>query len=77
MFPFCEVETDHVTDESQTMSDELAFLNAILKTPADDVNRLVYADWLDECADPRAEFLRLDCQLTSLVDRVGPAKTAL
>ena len=62
VLPFCEVETDHVTDESQTMSDELAFLSAILKTPADDVNRLVYADWLDE----RAEFLRLDCHLTSL-----------
>src|SRR4051794_31020682 len=45
------------------MDEELAFLTAILKTPADDVSRLVYADWLQERADPRAEFLRLDCQL--------------
>jgi uncharacterized protein (TIGR02996 family) len=45
--------------------DEPAFLSTILKTPADDVSRLVYADWLQERADPRAEFLRLDSQLTS------------
>src|SRR5262245_27809063 len=66
VFPFCEVESDPVSDERDEMDDELAFLRAILETPADDVSRLVYADWLDERVDPRAEFLRLDCQLTSL-----------
>jgi uncharacterized protein (TIGR02996 family) len=48
------------------MDNELAFLTTILKTPADDVGRLVYADWLQERRDVRAEFLRLDCQLTRL-----------
>ena len=44
------------------MSDEDAFLRAILDNPADDAPRLVYADWLDERGDPesaaRARFLR-------------------
>src|SRR5262245_32529246 len=44
------------------MSDEAAFLRAILADPADDAPRLVYADWLDEQGTPeaaaRAAFLR-------------------
>jgi uncharacterized protein (TIGR02996 family) len=48
------------------MVDNAAFLQAILAAPADDVPRLVYADWLEDRRDPRAEFLRLDCQLTEL-----------
>ena len=44
------------------MSDEAAFLNAILANPEDDAPRLVYADWLDERGDPASEakaaFLR-------------------
>ena len=40
-----------------------AFLRAITANPDDDVLRLVYADWLEEQGDPRAEFLRLDCAL--------------
>lgn len=37
-----------------------AFLNAICANPADDLVRLVYADWLDEHGDPaRAEYIRL------------------
>jgi uncharacterized protein (TIGR02996 family) len=42
------------------MSDEAAFLAAIIANPDDDTPRLVYADWLDENGDPdRAEFIRL------------------
>jgi uncharacterized protein (TIGR02996 family) len=37
-----------------------AFLLAIAEEPADDVRRLVYADWLDERDDPRAAFLRAE-----------------
>lgn len=48
------------------MGDEWAFLNAVRKAPADDASRLVYADWLQERGDPRAEFLRLDCRLNGL-----------
>jgi uncharacterized protein (TIGR02996 family) len=40
--------------------EEEAFLRAIAAAPADDAPRLVYADWLDEHGDPRAEFLRAE-----------------
>jgi len=49
------------------MSDDRAFLDRILTTPADSTPRLVYADWLDEAGTPgeaaRAEFLRLQAEL--------------
>ncbi|MGE3804045.1 MAG: TIGR02996 domain-containing protein [Gemmataceae bacterium] len=41
------------------MSEEQAFLAAILERPDDDDRKLIYADWLDEQGDPRAEYLRL------------------
>ena len=44
------------------MTDEDGFLAAIRHTPADDVTRLVFADWLDEHDDPtcqvKAQFIR-------------------
>jgi len=40
------------------MTEERAFLTAILERPDDDVTKLVYADWLEEHDDPRGEFLR-------------------
>lgn len=36
-------------------SDEQAFLNAIAADPEDSAPRLIFADWLDEHGDPRAE----------------------
>jgi uncharacterized protein (TIGR02996 family) len=41
------------------MGDERAFLTAILERPDDDARKLVYADWLEERGDPRAEYIRL------------------
>ncbi len=38
------------------MSDEAAFLAAIAAAPADALPRLVYADWLEERGDNRAEL---------------------
>ncbi len=39
-----------------------ALLKAVVDSPADDLPRLVAADWLDERDDPeRAEFIRLQC----------------
>jgi uncharacterized protein (TIGR02996 family) len=38
---------------------EAHFLLAILDSPDDDELRLVYADWLEERDDPRAEYLRV------------------
>jgi uncharacterized protein (TIGR02996 family) len=49
------------------MSDrnEAAFLRAIAADD-DPVGRRVFADWLEECGDaPRAEFLRVQCELAS------------
>jgi uncharacterized protein (TIGR02996 family) len=43
------------------MSQEDAFLQAILEDPDNDEARLVYADWLEERGDPRGEFIRLQC----------------
>jgi uncharacterized protein (TIGR02996 family) len=42
---------------------EEAFLSAIAADPSDDTNRLVYADWLEERGDPRAEYIRLRLKL--------------
>jgi uncharacterized protein (TIGR02996 family) len=39
-----------------------AFLAAVLAEPLADTPRLVYADWLEERGDARAEFLRAECQ---------------
>lgn len=49
------------------MSDESAFLAAIIAQPDDDTLRLVYADWLDEQGDAdRAEFIRLQIRLAGM-----------
>jgi uncharacterized protein (TIGR02996 family) len=40
-------------------ADRLPFLKAVIAAPADDLPRLVFADWLDEHDDPRGEFVRL------------------
>src|SRR5271166_3055191 len=41
------------------MTEERAFLTAILERPDDDATKLVYADWLEEQGDLRGEYLRL------------------
>lgn len=48
------------------MPTDTAFLAAISANPADDLPRLVYADWLDEQADPRGAFVRLHAELRKL-----------
>ena len=40
------------------MTDDEAFVRAVVAAPADDAPRLVYADWLDERGDPRGAYLR-------------------
>lgn len=49
---------------------EQAFLQRILASPLDRLSRLVYADWLDERGDERAEFLRLQCQVVAGLERL-------
>ena len=46
--------------------DERTFLDSICAEPDDDSLRLVYADWLEDQGDGRAEYLRLECVLTKL-----------
>jgi uncharacterized protein (TIGR02996 family) len=48
---------------------ERSFQSAIAETPEDLTPRMVYADWLEEHGDPRAEYLRLHCELLRGVDR--------
>jgi uncharacterized protein (TIGR02996 family) len=50
------------------MTTEDGFLRAIAFAINDRLPRLVFADWLDEQGDPRAEWLRLTCEL----DELGP-----
>ncbi len=46
-----------------------ALLTAVVDSPADDLPRLVAADWLDDRGDPeRAEFIRLQCAVESETD---------
>jgi uncharacterized protein (TIGR02996 family) len=48
------------------MSDEAAFLAAIIAQPGEDTPRLAYADWLDENDAPlQADFIRTQCRLAS------------
>jgi uncharacterized protein (TIGR02996 family) len=48
------------------MTQDDAFLQAIMENPDDDTPRLIYADWLEERGDPRGEFIRVQCQLTRM-----------
>ena len=48
------------------MTEEAAFVAAILASPRDDTPRLVFADWLDERGDPRGELLRITTELEVL-----------
>jgi uncharacterized protein (TIGR02996 family) len=47
-------------------SEEAAFLAVLKANPADDIARLVYADWLDDRCDPRSRYVRLVCALASM-----------
>src|SRR5579872_2897546 len=43
-----------------------AFIQAIIENPDDESLRLIYADWLDERNDPRGEFIRVQCELAGM-----------
>src|SRR5262245_20318888 len=55
------------------MTDE-CFLRALADDPNDDVTRLVYADWLEERGDGRAEFVRAEVALTNASAGQGQAE---
>ncbi|MEK6235019.1 MAG: TIGR02996 domain-containing protein, partial [Planctomycetales bacterium] len=54
-----------------------AFLREVCDNPLDDAPRLIFADWLEERGDVRGEFIRLQCDLESMMEhhpRRGKAK---
>jgi uncharacterized protein (TIGR02996 family) len=42
------------------------FLQTIIDQPDDDAPRLIYADWLEDRGDPRAEFIRVQIELARM-----------
>lgn len=44
------------------MTDDEAFVRAVVDAPGDDTPRLVYADWLDDRSDPRGAYLRTEAE---------------
>jgi uncharacterized protein (TIGR02996 family) len=48
------------------MNEDAAFIRAIREQPDDETARLVYADWLDDRSDPRAEYLRTEAAWATL-----------
>jgi uncharacterized protein (TIGR02996 family) len=53
------------------MKEDQQFLEAIRANPRDEALRLVYADWLEDRGDPRAEYLRLCDQLRRVQVRLA------
>lgn len=53
------------------MSNDAAFLRALLAEPADHGVRQVYADWLEERGDLRSRFLRAELALAAAADGAG------
>jgi uncharacterized protein (TIGR02996 family) len=65
------------TDDRAISANEDAFLRSIREKPHDEAPRLVYADWLDECGDPRSEFLRLEIQVRQSSQRLEEIRGSL
>lgn len=47
-------------------TDDETFIRALRERPDDETTRLVYADWLDDRSDPRAEYLRAEAAWVAL-----------
>lgn len=58
------------------MSDD-SFIQDVRQNPDDDGIRSIYADWLEERGDPRANYLRLELQLLSLQQQMVEAQERL
>src|SRR4051812_7121155 len=57
------------------MTEDEAFIRAIVDGPGDDTPRLVYADWLDDRDDPRGAYLRAELEWAN-APRRGPRSKA-
>ena len=58
------------------LSVEEEFLETIRLNRADDMTRLVYADWLEERGDKRADYIRAFCAWCSATDESDAAALA-
>lgn len=56
------------------MNEDAAFIAAIVASQGDDINRLVYADWLDDRDDPRGSYLRAELKWAQTCDVNDEAK---
>jgi uncharacterized protein (TIGR02996 family) len=70
LLPLAAIATRPKCEGTPSMSDHQSFLAAIAANRADDLPRLIYADWLEDQGDPRCEFLRAKCSQ----DRAAAAK---
>lgn len=52
-------------------AEERPFVEAVCAAPTELAPRMVFADWLDEQGDPRAEFLRDSIEVEQAIDRLG------
>jgi uncharacterized protein (TIGR02996 family) len=59
------------------VTDDEAFIRRIVDSPGDDLPRLVYADWLDERADPRGAYLRAEAAAPGDTAKLPPPATGL
>lgn len=59
------------------VTDEAAFLRSIANAPDDDAPRLIYADWLEERADLRGEYVRLDVERVRIPNTDTKSRAAL
>jgi uncharacterized protein (TIGR02996 family) len=57
------------------MSEDEAFIRAVVDSPGDDTPRLVYADWLHDRDDPRGPYLRAELEIVNSLRSGGTAPT--
>ena len=58
------------------MTDDEAFIRAIVDSPGDDTPRLVYADWLEDRSDSRGPYLRAEREAVVRGDESGLGELA-
>lgn len=66
----------HLRELVGDLRQHVPFLRAIQTDPVDEVNLLIYSDWLEDHEDARAEFLRLFCRFYFHKDRPAGVRAA-
>jgi uncharacterized protein (TIGR02996 family) len=66
-----------VVREGWNLVEEDGFIESVREAPHDEDIRLIYADWLEERGDLRAEFLRIESSLRGMTGREPSYQMAL